>query len=276
MNDVFISYAFEDLDTIVKPLAMQLAELGVSVWFDQYAIKVGDSLHRKIDEGIANSRFGIVVISDSFFEKYFTNYELSGLLQKEVKGTKVILPIWVGVDDAQVRSFSPPLADRCACKWEEGLATVIRKLVEVIKPEVISTLKKHPIIPLPILNTGREILQVVQARDSVYSGYDTTRDEAEINLVGGFIQEIQDWSDIWDEVDVTGQMRAEKHLSEMMQELETAGWHVYGSKWEGTMNAKEKKIKWRHCAVGVFRGKLAQVFWRDGKFICVRSATQSI
>lgn len=61
--DVFISHAAEDKDAVVRPLALSLQQRGLSVWYDEFELRVGDSLRRKIDSGIARSRFGIVVSS---------------------------------------------------------------------------------------------------------------------------------------------------------------------------------------------------------------------
>lgn len=71
--DVFISHASEDKDEVVRPLAHALKESGLSVWFDEFELRIGDSLRRKIDRGLANSRFGVIVLSRSFFEKGWTN-----------------------------------------------------------------------------------------------------------------------------------------------------------------------------------------------------------
>ena len=70
---------------IVRPLAKALVEKGVKVWYDEFEMKIGDSLRRKIDKGLANSRFGIVVISKDFIQKGWTNYELDGIITKAVE-----------------------------------------------------------------------------------------------------------------------------------------------------------------------------------------------
>ena len=67
--DVFISHATEDKDSVVRPLAHALRDGGLSVWYDEFELRIGDSLRRKIDTGLAKSRFGVVVLSRSFFGK---------------------------------------------------------------------------------------------------------------------------------------------------------------------------------------------------------------
>jgi hypothetical protein len=112
--DVFISHASEDKDEVVRPLAIALQAEGLSVWYDEFEMKIGDSLRRKIDKGLANSRFGIVVLSKDFIKKGWTNYELDGIITKVVSGEQIILPIWHNITKQEVIDFSPSLADKLA------------------------------------------------------------------------------------------------------------------------------------------------------------------
>lgn len=117
--DVFLSHATEDKDSVAIPLRNALTERGVTVWLDRTEIKVGDSLRRSIDEGIRSSRFGVVVLSPSFFAKGWTNHELDGLVTKTVAGEQSMLPIWHEVNAEQVRGYSPSLADKRALNTGE-------------------------------------------------------------------------------------------------------------------------------------------------------------
>jgi len=113
--DVFISHAWDDKEDFVRPLAEALINEGIKVWYDEISIKWGASLRQSIDNGLAHSRFGIVVISSIFLEKYWTNYEVDGLFQKEaLNGNSVLLPIWHKVTKNEVMSKSATLAGRNA------------------------------------------------------------------------------------------------------------------------------------------------------------------
>jgi len=114
VHDVFISHASEDKATLVRPLAKALTDLGFDVWFDETSLKLGDSLRAKIDQGLASSRYGVVVLSESFFSNNWPAYELNGLVAKEMNGGNSILPIWHKVTKDEVLSFSPTLADKLA------------------------------------------------------------------------------------------------------------------------------------------------------------------
>lgn len=112
--DVFISHASEDKNAVARPLAKALSEAGLDVWFDEFEMRIGDSLRRKIDQGLAHSRFGIVVISRDFINKGWTNYELDGILTKTISGEQMMLPIWHNITKDEVISYSPTLADKIA------------------------------------------------------------------------------------------------------------------------------------------------------------------
>ena len=112
--DVFISHASEDKDEVARPLAEALRENGLTVWYDEFELRIGDSLRRKIDKGIANSNFGIIVISRDFISKGWTNYELDGLITRAVNGEQTMLPVWHNVTKREVINYSPSLADKLA------------------------------------------------------------------------------------------------------------------------------------------------------------------
>lgn len=112
--DFFISHASEDKDDIVRDLAEALKNSGFEVWYDEFELKIGDSLRKKIDYGLSNANYGIVIVSPSFVKKNWTEYELNGMVAREMNGHKVILPIWHKISKDEVLKFSPTLADKLA------------------------------------------------------------------------------------------------------------------------------------------------------------------
>jgi hypothetical protein len=132
--DVFISHASEDQDDIVRPLATALQQAGLVVWYAEFELKIGDSLRRKIDRGLANSRFGIVVLSQAFFKKGWPNYELDGLVTRAITGEQILLPIWHNISKQEVIAYSPSLADKLARSTStHTLEDIATEIVEVIK-----------------------------------------------------------------------------------------------------------------------------------------------
>lgn len=132
--DVFISHASEDKDEVVRPLANALKEGGLSVWYDEFELRIGDSLRRKIDRGLASSRFGIVILSRSFFGRGWPEYELDGLVTRTISGEQILLPIWHDVSKREVMGYSPSLADRLA-------RSTTTHTVEEIAAEIIDVIR---------------------------------------------------------------------------------------------------------------------------------------
>jgi hypothetical protein len=112
--DVFISHSSEDKETIVRSLVSELVNQGLKVWYDEFTLRIGDSLRQKIDKGLARSRVGLVVLSSSFIAKGWTNYELDGIVTRAVSGEQLLLPIWHNITKQDVIDFSPSLADKLA------------------------------------------------------------------------------------------------------------------------------------------------------------------
>ena len=130
---VFICHASEDKDGIARPLAGLLRDAGYRVWYDEFSLTVGDTLRSSIDKGLAESDFGVVILSKKFFEKTWPQQELDALMSKETPGSKVILPVWhqVGVDD--IRKFSLILAGRIGVPSDQGVRSVAAQLMRAMR-----------------------------------------------------------------------------------------------------------------------------------------------
>ncbi len=132
--DFFISHASEDKEEFVRELAQALEAKGAKVWYDEFMLKVGDSLRRSIDQGLKSSRFGIVVLSEHFFKKEWPNKELDGLFQLEAKGEKRILPIWHKVSKDEIINYSPLIADKVALNsLMSSIEEIAEKLCALLK-----------------------------------------------------------------------------------------------------------------------------------------------
>ena len=114
--DFFISHASEDKEDFVRQLAEALQSKGAVIWYDEITLDWGDKLRRKIDQGLANSRYGVVVLSEHFFNKEWPQRELDGLVALETASPnqKRVLPIWHKVSKDEVAKYSPTLADTIA------------------------------------------------------------------------------------------------------------------------------------------------------------------
>lgn len=122
--DFFLSHASADKDAVAKPLADGLQKAGATVWYDDFVLRVGDDLRAKIDGGLANSRFGVVILSEAFLSgRPWTDAELAGLFARDAR----ILPIWHKVSREEVASYSPIVAGRVA------LQTSLKTTAEIVE-----------------------------------------------------------------------------------------------------------------------------------------------
>lgn len=114
--DVFVSHAWEDKADFVDRFVEELRTLGIKVWYDTSEIKWGDSMRKRIDDGLRKSQFGVAVLSPNYIKegKYWTKAELDGLFQLDSIGGKVLLPIWHHLTKEEVMEYSPIIASKLA------------------------------------------------------------------------------------------------------------------------------------------------------------------
>ena len=112
MYDVFLSHASADKLDYVEDLKQTLDILGINVFYDKDTIEWGDEWKKKIYEGLETSEFAIIVISENFFGREWTEEELKSLLERQnAEGQKLILPILHNITTAQLKEKYPTVAD---------------------------------------------------------------------------------------------------------------------------------------------------------------------
>lgn len=137
--DVFVSHAWEDKESFVDEFVQCLRELDLKVWYDKSEISWGDSMRKRIDEGLRKSTFGVAVLTPNYIadEKYWTKTELDGLFQLESINGKTLLPIWHNLTKKEVMEYSPIIASKLAMNTAimtpKEIAEELKKLVDKIK-----------------------------------------------------------------------------------------------------------------------------------------------
>jgi hypothetical protein len=80
------------------------------------------------------------------------------------------------------------------------------------------------------LTTGKEVLDLVTGAMAYSFDYDELKSQDEVELVGGFLQLAQDWGDLGDDLEAGGRVQTAYDLTASIQELENAGFFVFGGK----------------------------------------------
>lgn len=129
---LFLSHASADKETIVRPFAARLDELGISYWLDEAEIGWGDRIGKKINEGLATSDYVLVFLSKSFVGRNWAESELSSALTREnSEGKTVLLPIVIGAASEVLASY-PLLHDKKYLQWHDGIDQILAKLQSLV------------------------------------------------------------------------------------------------------------------------------------------------
>ncbi len=132
----FISHDSRDKESFVTPLASKLRSMMCPVWYDEYSLRVGQSLRESIDKGLRESPKCILVMSPNFLSNPgWTKGEFNAAMNKHFsQGASVVLPIWLNVSRPEVAEYSPLVADIVALKSDMGIDELARRLFVEINP----------------------------------------------------------------------------------------------------------------------------------------------
>ncbi len=131
----FISHDSRDKDVFVRDLAIEMTKLMCPVWYDEYSLKVGDSLRCSIEAGLKETKKCVLFLSPNFLTNGgWTKAEFDSVFTREILEQKnVILPVWHNVDVRSVYEYSPRLADKVGLSTSLGVKEVARKLVNAAR-----------------------------------------------------------------------------------------------------------------------------------------------
>ncbi|MDT2752043.1 MULTISPECIES: TIR domain-containing protein [Enterococcus] len=111
-HDIFFSYAHEDSD-YADPLVQMMIDNGIDVVFDKNDLDWGESIIDFINNHLKTVKYGIILLTPTYLEKYWATYELKSLLQRHSRsgGQNIILPIWHNITADEVASKNLALTD---------------------------------------------------------------------------------------------------------------------------------------------------------------------
>jgi DNA-binding response OmpR family regulator len=128
---LFISYSHNDKEFVSRLTrdlknAVDLDKGRVEIWIDKNEIKVGDSISKKVEDGICACDFFCLVISGNSLESQWVEREYRAAINKQLSsnGTPVILPILI--ENVQLPLFLKDI--RCAnfsLNYQAGLMELL-------------------------------------------------------------------------------------------------------------------------------------------------------
>jgi hypothetical protein len=131
----FISHDTRDKTEVAGPIAIGLQKLMCPVWYDEFALKVGDHLRESNERGLKETKKCVLVLSPNFFSNNgWTKAEFNSIFTREIlEQSSVVLPVWYKVSAKEVYEYSPSLADRVGLNWDHlGGDEVVGRLYRAI------------------------------------------------------------------------------------------------------------------------------------------------
>lgn len=126
MSRVFLSYCSKDR-YFVADLARRLADEGIDVWYDQWEIRVGDSIVDKINQGIASSDYLIIVLSKNSVTSRWVREELAAATVRTIQKDAFLLPVLL--EDCDIPEL---LRHRRYANFEDDSEGAFKELISVI------------------------------------------------------------------------------------------------------------------------------------------------
>lgn len=134
--DVFISHASKDKNVYVDSLNAAVRKLGLNIFYDTDVLSWGDNWKQVILDGTKSSEFAIIVISDNFFDREWTERELGEFLSLQNENhQKIVLPLLYGISLDELKEHYPELGDiQCVSADEHNIEEIVILLArELIK-----------------------------------------------------------------------------------------------------------------------------------------------
>ena len=130
-SKVFISHSSKDKELIVGPLNAYLQSEDIGTWLDSYEIDYGDNIYLKVNEGIENSKIGIFILTNNFFDSAsgWPLAEFSTFFMDLMRSNKKVLMINAGVDPDKIHAMMKAYK---YLNWDDGkglpeIANAIRR-----------------------------------------------------------------------------------------------------------------------------------------------------
>ncbi len=172
MANVFFCYVSQDKE-LAHELSSALQKIGLETM--DAVLRLGDSLSQRVEQGLRDADYGVIILSHAFFRKPWPRQELDKLtmLEREYEGHTQLLPIWHEISQQDIARFSPTLAGKVGALSSYGVAVVAEEIAEVVRAKqssVSSGMTKEYTPPMtkggPANSTTRvdlkQLLQILQ------------------------------------------------------------------------------------------------------------------
>ena len=150
---VFVSHSSRD-KPIVDRIVSDLTKHGISVWYDKFEIKAGDNIVQKVNDGLKDSKYFLIILSPNALSSHWVTEEMSSAVFIEIT-SKGIFVIPVLIHDCEI---PPLLRHKRYIDFRKSYEQGIRELLEIFEKdsEVLKNLSRETVVPWPDISQSDE------------------------------------------------------------------------------------------------------------------------
>lgn len=91
---VFICFSAKDRYTVAEPIVHHLKNYGIDVWYDRYAMVLGDDrIEKNLKEGAENCKYSLIIISENTIKSKCAMEELDIIKRKYYLDNATVFPV---------------------------------------------------------------------------------------------------------------------------------------------------------------------------------------
>jgi hypothetical protein len=142
MKDFFLSHASED-KVLVKEVCAALESLRLSCWLDNAEILPGDSITRKVFDGLKDSKYVILFLSSNFLKKNWPRAELETIVARQIReGSKRVIPFLLNISHTDlVEEY--PFFEGIFCGDGTDTSKMLQQLRSLSERDGSNTIAQH-------------------------------------------------------------------------------------------------------------------------------------
>jgi hypothetical protein len=107
---VYLAHASEDKEVLARPLAERFLGCGIDVWLDEWEIRAGDSLKRKMERGLENCTHFVVLLTPRSIGKPWVETEIDAGFVRAVGGKSRFIGLRIDIEIEQLSAFLSTLS----------------------------------------------------------------------------------------------------------------------------------------------------------------------
>jgi len=132
------------------------------------------------------------------------------------------------VDD-QCEAYTVEVLQKLKVNHEKWVSSTLAGDKQV-PPVRLRRIKENIPSHLIRLTSGQDVMKIVGNSSAFSFEHDEPQSQAEVELLSAFLQEAQDWGDLYSDLEAGDRVKAAYRMSTLVRELDEAGFWVFGGR----------------------------------------------